>query len=240
MKKAFTTIEVIVVIVIIGILSAIALTNQQNNNMALAAHQVLNHIRYTQHLAISQHKFDPKDIVFMKTPGNSAANKGKYYRGWWQIRFQVISPTNAANGLIGYSVYSDFDRQGGIDVKNVLNPAINPSDGRWLRLFDDCSGCSDDVFLDRKYQITNITFSDNCQDVGFRASSLQSTVGTIVFDEKGIPYFGIANNNQNNPYQYKLTTTCNITLTGSGGGTATIAVEPETGYAKITNITENN
>lgn len=237
MEKAFTTIEVIVVIVIIGILSAIALTNQQNNNMALAAHQVLNHIRYTQHLAMSEHKFDPKDMAY-KAAG-FAGNTGKYYRGWWQIRFQVIPPTNVASGLNGYSVYSDSDRKGNIDYSNNNHkePAKNPIDGLFLHL-NVSNTCSSDVNLLNKYGITNISFSANCAAAGF--TQVANDVGAIIFDEKGIPYFGIANNNQNNPYQYKLTTTCNITLTGSGGGTATIGVEPETGYAQITNVVENN
>ncbi len=233
-KKALTIIELIFVVIIIGIMSAVATTMMRDDGLALATYQTLEHIRYTQHLAISDHKFDPRDAKFKVTPGYAATREGMYYRGWWQIRFQVIPPTNVANGLIGYSVYSDFDRQGGIDVSNVTNPALNPLDGKWLRLYDNCSSCSDDVFLDRKYNITNISFSANCQDTGFRASSLATTVGTVVFDEKGRPYYGIANNAQNNPYQYiLLTENCEITLTHTSGRQSIIRVYPETGYAEI-------
>ncbi len=235
-KKALTTIELIFIVILIGIMSAVATSYFRDDKLALAAYQVLEHIRYTQHLALSEHKFDPKDVEFKSTPGYLASREGMYYRGWWQIRFQSIAPTNAANGLIGYSIYSDFDRQGGIDVTNVVNPAINPLDNKWFRLYDNCPNCSEDVFLDKKYDITNITFSATCQDNGFRAAALASTAGVIVFDEKGRPYYGIANNAQNNPYQFLLTANCIITLTGAGGKVAEITIYPETGYAEITRL----
>lgn len=234
MKKAFTIIELIFVIILIGIMSAVVVTSfkTSDDNLALAAHQVVNHIRYTQHLAITQQEFDPKDLAYDPNPPHTKANKGTYFRSWWQMRFVVVPATNAAPSIVGYAIYSDSNRLGNINI-NTAEAAINPTDGLRLSCMSNQSN-SPDTNIGNKYGITNISFSANCQSNDF--STVTGRVGTIVFDEKGRPYDGIANNNANNPYQYILSTPCTITLTGDGGRTATITVTPETGYAQITAI----
>ena len=227
--------EIVLVIVLIAIFAAVLkFANKDDDRLHLATLQVLEHIRYTQHLAMSDNKFDPKENRYRNTPGKANAGIGKYNMGWWQIRFQVVGGTNAANGFVGYSVFSDFDRQGNIDIKNVLNPAINPADGKWLRLYDNCENCSNDVFLNRKYGIDDISFSANCQQAGF-SKITNGNIGAIIFDEKGRPFYGISDDAKK-PYEHKLNTECNITLKADTGKTATISVYPESGYAEILNI----
>lgn len=239
-KRAFTLIELIFVVVLIGIMSSVAASYFREDKLALATYQVLEHIRYTQHLAMSDHKFDPKDARFKTMSGYVATNKGMYYRGWWQIRF--VKQMNGIPKIVGYSVYSDIDREGNIDLVNLKNPAINPSDGFMMttvlrKSFSDPESEDNNVSREMNmlltYSITDITFSNNCQPVGF--TRVANSVGVVAFDEKGRPYFGIANNAQKNPYQYKLTADCNITLT-QDGKKAIITVHPETGYAEITRL----
>ena len=50
MKHAFTMIELVFVIVIAGILSAMIASSFDGNNLRQAADQIVSHIRYTQHL----------------------------------------------------------------------------------------------------------------------------------------------------------------------------------------------
>lgn len=87
MKKAFTMIELIFVIVVIGILAAVIMPRTGSNKLHEAATQVLSHIRYTQHLAMVDDKFDPNDAT--------------WYREKWQIRFRRNS------GASGYVIFSD-------------------------------------------------------------------------------------------------------------------------------------
>lgn len=229
--------EIVLVIVLIAIFAAVIKFGSKNDDrLHLATLQVLEHIRYTQHLAMNDDKFDPKDNRYKTTPDNAKeAGDGRYFYGWWQIRFQVVAATNADDSLIGYSVFSDFDRQGNIDVKNVLNPAINPADGKWMRLYGGCDSCSGDIFLGKKYGVKNISFSANCQKAGFTKIT-SGNIGAIIFDEKGRPYYGISDDANKNPFKYRLTADCDITLTADTGKTSTIRVYPESGYTEILNI----
>jgi len=228
-KKAFTLIELIFIIVLIGIMSAVASAYFRDDKLALAAYQVLEHIRYAQHLAISEHKFDPKDQTYIAS--GFSGNNGKYYRSWWQIRF--VMQMGGTPQIVGYSVYSDRDRKGNIDRTTHQEAATNPYDSLKLNTFI-AGDSSPDVNLLSKYSINNIAFSAGCQAVGF--TTIQGDIGAIVFDEKGRPYFGIANGAQNSPYQYRLTSNCVITLTGDDNRNADITVYPETGYAEITRL----
>lgn len=228
-KKAFTLIELIFVIIIIGIMSAIVSTYFKDDKLALAVYQTLEHIRYTQHLAISDDKFDPKDTTYTNSGFNG--NSGKYYRSWWQIRF--VMQMNGIPQIVGYSVYSDKDREGNIDRTTHQEAAVNPFDGLHLNTFI-AADSSPDVNLLSKYSVNSVEFSQNCQAIGF--TKIQNDIGAIVFDEKGRPYRGITDTNSNNPYLYRLTSNCDITLTQQDGRQAVITIYPETGYAEITRL----
>ncbi|WP_419249844.1 prepilin-type N-terminal cleavage/methylation domain-containing protein [Campylobacter fetus] len=71
MKKVFTLIEIIIVLVIVGIMASFTIPKLNRNDLRLAADQIVSHIRYTQHLAIIDDKFDTKDT--------------NWYKGRWQI-----------------------------------------------------------------------------------------------------------------------------------------------------------
>jgi prepilin-type N-terminal cleavage/methylation domain-containing protein len=73
MKKAFTMLELVFVIVVIGILAAVIIPRTERNNVSEAAIELESQIRYAQHLAIIDDKFD--------------ANNNRWYRNLWQIHF---------------------------------------------------------------------------------------------------------------------------------------------------------
>jgi len=85
MKKAFTMMELVIVIVIIGILAAFVMPRMSSNKTAEAAVKLLSDIRYTQHLAMVDDKYD-------------AANP-TWYENIWQMRFigntySIVSDNN--------------------------------------------------------------------------------------------------------------------------------------------------
>ena len=93
MKKAFTMLELVFVIVIVGILSYFVSSSFQRNPLREAADQVVSHIRYTQHLAMIDDKFDPNDARFKSNPNYSASDEisgfglNEKMEGWKVITF---------------------------------------------------------------------------------------------------------------------------------------------------------
>lgn len=66
MRKAFTMIELVFVIVVIGILAAVIIPNTRTNPLQEAAIQLLSHIKYTQHLAMTDDTYDENDPNWYK------------------------------------------------------------------------------------------------------------------------------------------------------------------------------
>ena len=186
-KKAFTMIEAIMAIVVMGILAAVAIPRLQNDSSQEIADQILSDIRYTQHLALTD------DVT---NPGNP-----NWQRHFWRIQFQDM----AASGTgWTYSIGSDNDEGGNIDLAEA---AIDPLDGRpifGLRTFGNTQ-VSPKVFIGSKYGITGVTFGGSCaagQHIGF--------------DRLGRIYQGFTASTSPN-YANILRTPCTISFTHPNG-----------------------
>lgn len=196
MKKAFTMLELVFVIVIVGILSYFVSSSFQRNPLREAADQVVSHIRYTQHLAMMDDKFDPNNTIWF------AAN--------WQMWIQIL------NGSYYYEIFSDRNRLGNSDA---TEEAIDPLTGN--RLGNSTAAVAvlptnRDILLSAKYAITNVDFSANCR-VG--------QGGKVSFDALGRPY-GNVSYDPNDPYWRFLNNDCNITLVNPDGNvTITVTKE---------------
>lgn len=179
MKKAFTMIELVFVIVVIGILAAVIIPNTRTNPLYEAAAQLQSHIRYTQHLAMVDDKFD--------------ANDANWHKNRWQIRF---------NG----NQYSIASQNNTVFAKNPLNADTNLTN----------------IDLSAKYS-SAVAFSDSCTGQNI-----------ISFDHMGRPIVGDLSANTTAYTAQLINTACTITLSNNGENVI-IKVEPETGYAHITN-----
>ncbi|PHQ65303.1 MAG: type II/IV secretion system protein [Sulfurimonas sp.] len=218
MKKAFTMLELVFVLVVIGILATVMLPQMQSTKLRESAIQVVSHIRYTQHLSMIDDKFD--------------ANDADWYKGRWEILFGSSVSTN---DKIAYSIYSDD----GSDVSDSSKPnlgelALDPmSSDKYLSggyssiLNTDDPRANKKMNLGESYNITDVTFTGGCS---------HSRVKRLSFDHLGRPLRGTFNTYT---ASYKSSATigliqsaCNIVLT-SPEGNVTIAIEPETGYAHI-------
>ena len=73
MKKAFTMLELVFVIVVIGILSAVFIPKFGQNKLSEAGTQLISHIRYAQHLAMIDDMYN--------------ASNGNWSQDRWQIKF---------------------------------------------------------------------------------------------------------------------------------------------------------
>jgi len=224
MKHAFTMIELIFVIVIVGIISAMIAPSFQGNNLRQAADQLVSHIRYTQHLAMMDNKFDVNDAHWFIERWTIRIKKDLVYTG-------ASLPNGTFSDVWSYSIYNDKSHDGN---PNLSEMAINPLNGsqylsggynNTLHMNDESSMRK--MRLGEEYGIDMVTFTGGCRnDTKF-----------IHFDYIGRPFNSFPNNNL--PYQIGvsgwhrlLTSPCDIILS-SGIVSETIRIEPETGYTHI-------
>ena len=208
--KAFTMLELVFVIVVLGILAALALPRMDRDLRQEAADNVLSAIRYTQHLALNDDKTDPFDSTWQKK--------------LWRIRFQRSSIDNKA---ISYIIFSDQDKNSNPKMSEC---AIDPANGKYFYNQNADANIdsneSSNVFIGKKYGIkkgnTGIAFSGGC------ASHTH-----IAFDHIGRPHKGI--DLSTNKYEGYMNTDCNITFgfEDSSIDPVIITIKKETGYAYI-------
>jgi prepilin-type N-terminal cleavage/methylation domain-containing protein len=220
MKKAFTLLELVMVIIVIGIVSVSVTPSFQRSTVKEAANQLLSDIRYTQHLALSDNKFNGSDI--------------NWYKARWQLQF---GRSNSTDQEWAYSIYSDGSTYtGNPDItemaKNPLNPNQLLSGGYSGTLDWDDQRATAEMNLGKKYGILNtntgVVFTGGCL--------LPGSPKRLSFDYLGRPLRG---NLSSLDTKYLDGTTnriiqsdCFITIS-NGSDSETIVITPETGYAYI-------
>lgn len=199
--RAFTMIELIFIIVVVGILAAVAIPRVERNGLIEAADQLASHIRYTQQLAMNDNKF--------------SANDDNWHRKGWRIEFDGTR----------YFIYSDIDASGTPQANEYAVDPMNPA--KFLTSAGtgtDATNQNKKLNLANTYSITNIALGGGCADQNH-----------IMFDFKGRPMADNAN-----LYGGLYTATCTIALTNEARQTATIYVQPETGYVGATSTQSPN
>ena len=224
MKHAFTMLELIFVIVIVGILSVMIAPSFQGNNLRQAADQLVSHIRYTQHLAMMDNKFSTTDSNWFLERWTIRIKENLVYSGGY-------TPNGTFSDVWSYTIYNDKSHDGN---PNLSEMAINPlnvsqylSGGYNNTLHMDDVSSMGEMRLGEEYGINAVTFTGGCRnDTQF-----------IHFDYIGRPFNSFPNNNTayqvGTPGWHRLLTLpCDIILS-SGSDSETIRIEPETGYTHI-------
>lgn len=232
MKKAFTLIELVLVVVIIGIVSAAIVPRFNRSTLDEAAHQIMSHIRYTQHLALMDNKFDSKD--------------DKWFQGRWQIRFfkditfSSMPPNKTYANIWSYAIYTDKPTYAHLPnlselARNPLNPSQYLSGGYNNTLHVEDKRATSEMRLGEKYGINDIKFKNGCR----------GGITHLQFDQLGRPFNNYITGT--NPYGINHSThprlirkRCEIELciteecdTANKDEKITIAIEPETGYVHL-------
>ena len=202
--SAFTMIELLFVIVVIGILASLAIPRMDRDIRQEAADNILSSIRYTQHMALTDNKTDPFD--------------GNWQKEFWQIRFSTTTTTNYIFYLIG----SDTSHAGGI---GKAESAIDPANGKYLYHLNTepelLSDESSNLLIGKLYDVTSINGAGGCTDIQY-----------IGFDQLGRPHTTFSTNNVPN-YKSYINSDCNLTFNSASFDAFTIIISKETGYAYI-------
>ncbi len=158
MKKAFTMLELIIVMTVAAIIAVVLIPRFSDSRLREAADQILSHIRYTQHLAMIDDRFDPQDP--------------NWHQERWQISFK-----QCVDGDWYYVVGRDINQNGGVD-KN--GSAVNPADGKKMFTSNQCTlqnDESDQILLTKRHLIDTVQFGADCGNNQY-----------IAFDNLGRPY----------------------------------------------------
>lgn len=205
-RTAFTMFELVMVIVVLGIIAALALPRIERDIRQEAADSILSSIRFTQHMALMDDKTNPSDALWQKT--------------LWHIRFSTYTDSGTE---WFYTVGSNMNKATNI---NKTETAIDPSNGKYMYNANGDSTIDTDespnIFLGKRFSINSITFSGGC-----------SGNQHIAFDHLGRPYSGIYS--AGNDFATYMNTDCQITFSfkDSNYPSFTINVAKETGYAFI-------
>ncbi len=211
--------ELVMVIVVLGILAALALPRMDRDLRQEAADNVLSAIRYTQHLALVDDKTDP---FYKDTSGQNT-----WQKKLWSIRFAE----NSTHGGAFYVVGSDANTLGYIDKSEST---IDPSNGKYMYHHNTNAvqqNESPNVILGKKYGINSITFrsSPTAHSAGL---GYCDNLKHIAFDHLGRPHTKLADATNN--YQTYMKEDCNLTFDFAGGeDPVSIIITKETGYAYI-------
>lgn len=165
-KPAFSMIELVFVIVVIGILASTALSQMDRDIQQEAISTILSDLRLTQQTALSDSKHNNSTQLWQ--------------RSYWQFRYKKCGDNNYR-----YSITSDINYDGINDRDESL---ISSLDSKYL--FFDCSDNDKDSELSNleKYGISSIKGrGSNCMTL------LTEDRGSIAFDNLGRPHYSIEN-----------------------------------------------
>lgn len=206
--KAFTMLELVFVIVVLGILAALALPRMDRDLRQEAADNVLSAIRYTQHLALNDNKTDPFDM--------------NWQNELWQIQFSTTTST----GYLFYVIGSDADHTGGTTAYPAKEEtAIEPVNGKYMFHISTNpelqTGESPNILLGRKYGVSGVNPTGGC------------TTQQLAFDQLGRPHKNVGG--AGHSYDTYMTSDCNLTFSFANNAALpfSIIITKETGYAYI-------
>ena len=252
MKKSFSLIELIIVIIIVGILASTIKFSLTHNSLNQAIDQVIYHIRYTQQLAMRDDKYQTTEI----DSSAKEENRSKFwFKQWWHFKL-----TNAGNDII-YYIFSDkptgsktttFDNKitSSSYSTELAKSALNDvyivganSDDTGNKNYPPKEDTFKKADLTKYYGIKKVVLSG-----GYSSSSMPHGKGNridILFDSYGNLYMREGDRggdaNDTNPYdrdeRKTLTKIAKITLCLDSNceENKSICIYPKTGYVKSCN-----
>ena len=212
MKKAFTMLEMVFVVVMLGVMAAVSVMYIPQTKLQQAADYMIQNIKYAKTLA----QTDDRYFTMQDDSINSYSNKQAQYwqAGMWQVQFHL-------NGNVvknSYSIYADTARDANttnFDGRPMSGDLIakDPQNKTCLsgysenNLPNECkNNIAKEVRLEETYdvKIDKIDLPQNCNENG---------TARVYFDNKGLPYCGkVSINAGNTTLPQRLNDNIKITL----------------------------
>lgn len=199
MRKAFSMIELVFIIVMIGILAGASIWYLPRTNLKQAAESIINNLKYTKTLAQLDDRFfgisDTKyfDDLAITDKANAQKTQMEHYQcGYWQFQFHQSAGKSDTTTINTYSIFADNAGSGSknFDGKPIDGDIIarDPMTKACISGYnsDNIKECEDNFSPEARFgntfgvELDNIT-SDDC---GYAKNSTFS----IFFDGDGMPY----------------------------------------------------
>ena len=246
MKKSFSLIELVIVIVVIGILYSSVNFSLNDSSLNQAAHQLVSHINYTRHLALKDNKMQYYPI----SSGVEEMNRSKYwFKQWWQIKFRYFTKDGVKNYF--YEIFTDLPYDGSHNFNKVgnlpnnetswnLSYAKNPLNHKYL-VGKNKENSSDKNFPATSDDKLNLTNTYGIVDIVYTNFSSSRT---LIFDNYGNCYLSEGDKGDAgdiNPYdkdkRVPLLKTAKITLCQDDNceKNISVCVSPKIGNAYVCN-----
>ena len=159
-------------------------------------------MKYTRYKAMLDNRYNIDDDMWFKER--------------WTIKFQKCSKNI---GGLYFIVFRDLNHKGSPNKTECLK---DPLSNKYLYSHYDCDPSQDEskyILLTKEYGITDINISCNST----------STLGQISFGYDGKVYSRLGTKPQD-INKYEINKICSITLTDEYNNSATIKINPKTGY----------
>ncbi len=236
-SRAFTFIELLVVIVLLGILSAVLAPQLSRDELNEAQQQVIQHLQLTQNQALTHHTYIGSSDSSIETNINATRKAATlWFKGYWQMQF------NTGTTELPYSVYSDTP-------SNSLLPQYSDKADKgdyylydsFTRLFIARDGTDIPEYI-LKYRDTGVDLADTygvtnvsvvCPSMAATNASTRSRAH-ILFDDIGRPYCSSGAEDSGgvgvrNSFDFMAIDTIRVTLR-KNSQSAVVCIEPQTGY----------
>jgi len=213
LRSAFTMIELLLVIIVLGILSSLAIPRLDRDLKEEMVDNILSDIRYTQQLAL----MDDKHLY----------NSQKWQQRFWHLTF------SDCGGNYYYMIGADNNMESANNAHfDMEEAAIDPNNHK--PMFYNCTGVnksdmSSRIFITDKFGVKDI----DMQCINGTLPSNGVGGDHIGFDHLGRPHYGFSKSTSSNSNSY-IKATCTFEFTMSDDEKISITVLPETGYAYIT------
>ena len=215
-KAAFSMVELVFAIVILGILAAMAIPRLDRDYRQEATTSIVSSLMYAKHMAITDNVTNPTD--------------NKWQRAFW--RFGI---TKCSDNSIFYYIASDTNHDGIINPNETINDTATGK----IMMADPTKSCIDNVdnkvspsiLLTKKYGIDDsmITFT-NCTPVDNAKADSDKYIG---FDYFGRIHKGFLTSTTPD-FSSRVHTDCQITLSFKNDlNDVIITIESNTGFISV-------
>ena len=206
-RFAFSMIELIMVIVVMGILSALAIPKLNSDTRVGARDNIYSALQFTRHLALIDNRTNPENDR-------------------WQMELWTIAFAKDSDDGYNYSVCSNQNNNSAFSQNEC---AIDPANGKYFytpngtKVKDIGENQSPNVFLGGNFGVKDIQLKDGCSGAKY-----------IAFDNLGRPFIGGIYSKEN-LYSKIMTRDCTITVKFKDTDLEDLefSIKKETGFVEI-------